>query len=398
MKWGDPSLSEVFLGGYLTMLTLLWTGLVAGVGSWQRRFALPAEARVPVPRLSVCVPARNEAENIGPCVQAVLASDHPDLEMIIVDDGSTDGTADRARAAASGDPRLRILVGTEPPPGWAGKPWACHRAAGEADGTHLLFIDADVRIAPQAARRAAEVMVARRLDLVSLFGSWQLESFWERVVIPVVGWFIRGATDVAAVNAPGRPEAFANGQFILVDRAAYDAVGGHGVVRGEVLDDVRLARAFKQRGHPIGLYFAPALFRVRLYRSLGEIVAGYTKNLYEGMDRRPHIAVAAWFSLIVAVLVPWLFLGLSIAFPAVLLTGMTEPRRWIAWLLVVCFLPLLLRWRLERAEGRSGWLLWSHPLGNAVLAWILLRAVFQVRTTWKGRSFHDGKAVPNEGS
>lgn len=393
MKWGDPSFSELLFGGYLGMLTLLWTGLVAGVGRWQRRFALPDAPATPLPPLTVCIPARDEAHQVGDCVRAALAQDHPDLEVVLVDDCSTDGTAAAALAAAGGDPRLRVVGGLPPGPGWAGKPWACARAASEARGAHLLFVDADVVLAPHAARRAAEVLVARRLALLSVFGTWRLETFWERAAIPVVGWFVRGSVDVDAVNTPGRPEAFANGQFILVDRAAYDAVGGHGAVRAEVLEDVRLARAFKQRGQPIALHHAPDLYTVRLYRSLREVLAGYTKNFYEGMDRRPHVALGALLFLFIGYFAPWLILAGLVAAPAVLLAGMDAPGPWTAWTATVCLLPFLLRFRLERADGRSGAATWTQPLGNLVLGAVLLGALFRVRATWKGREFRDGKAV-----
>lgn len=393
MRWGDAGFSAVLLGGYLGMLTLLWGAMIAGVGLWHRRNALPAAAPVPLPRLSICVPARDEAHQIAACVRAALAQDHGDIEVIVVDDGSSDGTGDVARAVAPDDARLRVVRNTPPPAGWAGKPWACQRAAAEAAGTHLLFLDADVELAPEAARRAASVLLERRLGLMSLFGTWRLESFWERVAIPVIGWFIRGATDLGAVNTPGRPEAFANGQFLLFDRATYEAIGGHGAVRGEVLEDVRIARAAKQRGHALGLYAAPDLFRVRLYRSLGEILRGYGKNLYEGMDRRPLLALGALLFLFIGSVAPWIFLGIVVARPSALLTGLDPVGFWVAWIALVCALPVLFRWRVERVDGRAGWYAWSHPLGNLVLGAVLLRAVFAVETTWKGRRFHDGKAA-----
>lgn len=393
MRWGEATFSALLLGGYLGLLTLLWAALVAGIGRWHKQHALPEAPAGPLPRLGICVPARDEAHQVGDCVRAALAQDHPDFEVIVVDDGSTDGTGDVARAAGAGDPRLKVVTNAPPPSGWAGKPWACRRAAAESAGAHLLFIDADVVLAPDAARRAAAVLLDRRLALLSLFGTWRLESFWERVAIPVIGWFIRGATDVGAVNTPGRPEAFANGQFILADRACYDALGGHDAVRAEVLEDVRLARAFKQRGHSLGLYAAPALFRVRLYRSLGEILAGYGKNLYEGMDRRPLIALGALLFLFVGSGLPWVLLLVALAWPQVLFTGLEHPGFWVGWILVVCLLPVVFRWQVERADGRSGWLAWTHPLGNLVLGAVLLRALLAVRTRWKGRDFHDGKAV-----
>lgn len=392
MRWGEPGLSGILLGGYLGMLTLLWGAMTAGVGQWHRRHALPAAPRTALPRLSICVPARDEAHQIAGCVRAALAQDHPDFEVIVVDDCSSDGTAEVARAVAPEDPRLRVVRNAPPPPGWAGKPWACRRAAAEAQGAHLLFVDADVELAPDASRRAAEVLADRRLALLSLFGTWRLVTFWERVAIPVIGWFVRGATDVGAVNTPGRPEAFANGQFILVDRDAYASIGGHEAVRREVLEDVRLARALKQRGHPIGLFAAPDLFRVRLYRSLGEILSGYGKNLYEGMDRRPLLALGALLFLFIGALAPWIFLTVAIVRPTAVFTGLDAPALWTAWMALACLLPMAFRWRVERADGRSGWLFWTHPLGNVVLAAVLVRALVSVRTTWKGRAFHDGKA------
>lgn len=393
MRWGDPGFSGLLLALLLGMLTLLWGGLVASVGGWHRRFALPDADTPALPRLSICVPARDEAHQIGECIRAALAQDHPDFEVVVVDDCSRDATAEAARQAGLGDRRIRVVPGAPPPAGWAGKPWACARAAVEATGAQLLFIDADVVLAPDAARRAASVLVSRRLALLSLFGSWRLVGFWERVAIPVIGWFIRGAIDVAGVNRAGSPAAFANGQFILVDRAAYDSIEGHGAVRAEVLEDVRLARAFKQRGFPIGLFSAPDAFAVRLYRSLREIFSGYGKNFYEGMDRRPHVALGAILFLVIAGLLPYLGLALVLLHPGWLLAGLDRRAVWQAWFLLVAALPIAFRYRLERADGRSGALAWSHPLGNAVLAAVLFASIFRVRTDWKGRSFHDGRAT-----
>lgn len=393
MKWGEPTFSGVLLGAYLGMLTLLWGAMLAGVGRWHRQHALPTVDATAFPLLSICIPARDEAHQIASCVKAALAQDHPSFEVVLVDDASTDGTADVAWAAAQGDPRFRLVRGTTPPAGWAGKPWACTRAAGEARGRHLLFIDADVELSPTAARRAAAVLLGKRLGALSVFGSWKLVSFWEQVAIPVIGWFIRGTVDIDAVNQPGRPEAFANGQFILVDRAAYDSINGHAAVRGEVLEDVRIARALKQHGQPLGLFSAPDLFQVRLYRGLGEILAGYTKNFYEGMDRRPHVAMGALLFLFIGAGLPYLLLPLGLIWPDAVFTGMEWHGPWQLWLLVVCLLPIAFRWRLERADGRPGWLAWSHPIGNLVLGAVLIASIFRVRTTWKGRSFHDGKAL-----
>jgi chlorobactene glucosyltransferase len=391
--WAEPAFGTVLLAGYLGLMSLLWLLLWAGVPKWGTKWRLqrPEQPRASGPRVSICVPARDEVHNIGICVAAALASRWPDLEVIVVDDRSTDGTGNAAREAAGGDPRFRLVAGTEPPVGWAGKAWACSRAAGEAIGDYLLFLDADVQVHPDALASLMAEMEGRELDLSSVFGRWTLVSFWERALIPTIGWFIRGATDLDKVNAPESPLAFANGQLILVRRTAYEETGGHGAIRDQVLDDVRLAEAFKRRGHKLGLYSAPWAFEVRLYRNLGEIINGYSKNLYEGMGRRVGIGLGAILFILTATLLPW-----AITFGGPLarlgLGWMVPHWGWIAWAAGICAIQLLFRVRVEQFDGRSAAIVWMHPVANALLVFVLIRSVFGIRSQWKGRTFVDGRA------
>jgi hypothetical protein len=254
----------------------------------------------------------------------------------------------------------------------------------------LLFIDADVELAPWTARASVARVLRDDVDWLSLFGRWELVGFWERVLVPVIGWFIRGAVDLAEANAPTGPadRAFANGQFILVRKSAYDAIDGHGAVRAAVLDDVRLAQALRRSGALGRLLYAAGVgaeagpaFTVRLYESLADIVGGYTKNLYEGMDRRPAVAVAAVLFITLTTLAPWALLAAP------------PPWRWAA--AALCTLQIIFRWRLERADGR-GWALpyaLTHPLGNAVFVWVLVRSASGASVRWKGREFVHGQAL-----
>ncbi|MFH1467255.1 MAG: glycosyltransferase family 2 protein [Pseudomonadota bacterium] len=398
IRWGDPALTDLLAGAYLGLLTLLWSALTLGVGAWARRWTLARrEQGQTVPPVTVCVPARNEEGNIGRCVGALLASEGVDLELIVIDDASTDGTAAEARAAAGDDARFQLRAGRPPAPGWSGKAWALAQAAADADRPWILFLDADVTVHPRALLSCLAQAEAERLDLLSLFGTWSLESFWERVLIPVVGWVVRAATDLDAVNDPSRPDAFANGQLILVRRAAYERVGGHRAVREEVLDDVRLAQAFKRVALRIQLLHAPWAFRARLYRSLGEIVRGYVKNFYEGMGRRPLVALGLALFTLVGSLLPFLIVAVVIA--ARLAAG------WVlldlpmfAWCVGVCGLIMAFRWRQERLGGRSGWYALTQPLGNLILAWVVLRSMAVVEVEWKGRRFKDGRAQHDAGA
>jgi hypothetical protein len=392
MNWGTEGFSDLLAAGYLGVMSLAWLGLLWGAGQWGRRWRLNRDGVQPErwPKVSVCIPARNEARCIADCVRAALAQDYPDFEVLLVDDRSEDQTGDLASQAAEGDEGFRLILGEEPPTGWAGKPWACQRLSAESTGELLLFIDADVCLAPWALGAAVREQQARGASLLSLFGDWDLKGFWEGAVVPVVGWLIRGSVDLDEVNRDTSPQAFANGQFILVERQAYLRVGGHGAVRAEVLDDVHLARAFKTRALSCALLHAPGAFRVRLYTSLREIIEGYSKNLYEGLDRRLSLGCGAILFVFVGTLLPFLILAglLSITF----LLGWTIAYGWILWTMGLCALILLFRWRLERLDGRSGWHALTHLLGNLVLVWILLRAIFSLESEWKGRRFVDGKA------
>ncbi len=392
ISWNDPAMTNLLAGGYLGLLTVLWSLLLLGASGWGRRWTLQRrDGSLPVPPVRVCVPARNEVRNIGPCVQSVLASNGVEMELTVVDDGSDDGTDQAAIDAAAGDPRFQLRRGTEPPQGWAGKSWALVQAAADAQQPFMLFLDADVEIHPDLLRSALAMTKVERLDLLSLFGTWRLESFWELVVVPVVGWVVRGATNLDAVNDPARPDAFANGQFILVRRSAYEDLGGHRAVQGEVLEDVRLAQAFKKQAMRIQLRHAPWSFQARLYRSLSDIVQGYTKNFYEGMGRRPLVALGLALFIIVGSLLPFVIVAVVMAawlgLGWLLLDGVM-----LAWCGGVCLLILAFRFRQERADGRSGLHSLTHPLGNLVLLWIVIRSMLALDVTWKGRDYRDGKA------
>jgi chlorobactene glucosyltransferase len=397
ITWSDPALSNLLAASYLGLLTVLWLLLLLGIGAWGKRWRLARrDGEQGVPAVLVCVPARNEAANIETCVRAVLASEAVDLELIVVDDSSTDDTGELAIRAAGDDGRFTLLRGKSPPKGWAGKSWALVQAAADADRPYLLFLDADVEIHPRTIHSCLVQAEVERLDLLSLFGTWRLDSFWEQVVVPVVGWFVRGATNLDRVNEASHPDAFANGQFILVRRAAYEQIGGHRAVQGEVLEDVRLAEVFVKQAKRIMLLHAPWAFRARLYRSLGEIVEGYTKNFYEGMGRRPLVAMGLALFTIIGSLLPFAIVAAVLIAQATLGWRLLDGHL-LVWCCGVCLLIMGFRLRQERADGRSGVYALTHPLGNLVLLWIVLRSMMAIEVRWKGRAYRDGKASSRDG-
>jgi len=239
------------------------------MGTAARRFLAP-DPDTPAVGVRVVIPARDEAAVIAGCVASVVGQA---TEVVVVDDGSADGTGQVAAAAGARVVRL----GDEPPPGWMGKPRACLAGAAGAATEWLAFVDADVVLHPSALATMAGATTATSTSIV---GGLECRSFWERLLLPELG---------LALAQAGFPDDFASGQCLLVRRAAYEAVGGHGHpdVRGSVVDDRDLARVLG--GHDARL--APKLMRARMYRGFAEIRAGLVKNQAALHPRSlPHLA------------------------------------------------------------------------------------------------------------
>ena len=235
------------------------------------------------PLVSIIVPARNEQRNLPTLLLSLLAQDYPAIEVIVVDDASTDATGAIAAQWAARDVRLRVVTGKGPRPGWTGKNHACWLGALAAHGAWLLFTDADTRHEAQALRTALELADSAGADAVSLFPQQCCESFWERLLLPFAYQQYFAGTDTRALERKDSKEskdgpALANGQYFLISRAAYWAAGGHAAVAASVIDDVALAGALKWAGYPTLVARGEALVSVRMYDSLGALAEGFTKN------------------------------------------------------------------------------------------------------------------------
>ncbi|MDB4873648.1 MAG: glycosyl transferase family 2 [Gemmatimonadetes bacterium] len=343
----------------------------------------------PAPPVSVIIPARNERRNIERCVRSVLASRYPALEVIVVDDHSTDGTGEIAGDIARGDARLRVVPAPDLPAGWFGKQWACATGAAEARGELLLFTDADTRHGDDLLPRAVNAMRARGADLFTIAGHQETHSFWERVIQPQLFALLSiryGGTE--HVNDAKRPaDVIANGQYILVRRDAYDAIGGHALVRDQVAEDLALAQEFFRAGRRVVLMLAMRQFSTHMYASLGEIVRGWRKNIYAG-GRNAMLGGAAGRLAYPFVLIALPLTGLLPPLALVLSAAGVLSDAWMLWSAVVVAVALLFWIAVYRFIGEPVWYALLYPLGLAMLGYIAVGAVVKGRKVeWKERKY-----------
>jgi len=364
----------------------LWTGLLTvltghtAINALLLRRPSPAPSDVDTP-VAVLLPVRDEADRVPPTVRSLLDQRGvPGLRIWVLDDGSTDGTADAVRAVAAGDPRLRLISGAALPAGWLGKPHACHQLAAAVPPAVpvLIFVDADVVLAPTAVAAAVGLLAGR--DLVSPYPRLLARSAGERLVQPLLPWSWLTFLPLRAMERSNRPSlAAAGGQFLAVSRAGYDRAGGHAAVRDAVLEDVELARAVKRSGGRIALADGSAIAACRMYDSWPALADGYGKSLW-----------AAFGPGVVAVLVLLYVLPLPAAAVAASLG---------AWPVVW---PLLVGYGLgglgrvitaARTGGRAWPDAWAQPVSVALFGYLCVRSRRRYRRGqlhWKGRTVHRG--------
>jgi chlorobactene glucosyltransferase len=352
----------------------------------------PASAAAGAPLVSLVIPARNEAHNITRCVESALAADYPALEIIVVDDHSTDETGAIVRAIAARDARLRIVTPEPLPDGWFGKQWACTAGARVARGSIIGFLDADTVQAPDLVPRVVNTMHARQSDMLSVAGTQEMGSFWERLIQPQVFMMILaryGGTEIVN-ESPRAIDKIANGQCLFVRREAYDAIGGHALVKDKVAEDLALAQRFFLAGCRTTFVVGTNQLSTRMYTSLRELVEGWGKNFYAGgMDAMP-------FGRFGAVLYPLLLVGprlLGVVPPLLVVLGLlgVVSSAVLLWAEIVVGMNLLWWVVVYPVLGVSPVYALLYPLGEAVVGYIALRSVSRGRRVeWKGREYVAG--------
>lgn len=285
-----PSTVPVVVGSALAILTARKCRNAVG-----RVPRPPADPPVVTERVSVLIPARNEAHRIAPTILTMLAQQGvPDLEILVLDDNSTDGTRELVEKLGAGNPRLRVLPGRPLAQGWKGKPHACMQLAEAATGTVLVFVDADVEFAPLAIAAAVATLRECGLGLLSPFPRQVMGSTIERLYQPMINWTWMANLPRDPDPATGLPKTVvANGQFLVIDAAAYGRAGGHGAIRLAVLDDLAMLHAIVGTGAKAAAVDGTALASCRMYSGAQELIEGYTKWMCDWVDSPRKVAWTA---------------------------------------------------------------------------------------------------------
>jgi chlorobactene glucosyltransferase len=351
--------------------------------------ALPPQGDLPL--ISVVVPARNEARNIRRCVEAIFDQTYPHIERIVVDDRSTDQTSEILTELQARNSGLVIVPGADLPPGWAGKPHTLIQGVAATQGDWLFFVDADTFLKPEAVASMYHAALDHNADLFTALTDQELGSFWEKVILPLVFTGLAFGFPAQKVNDPNAPEAIANGQFLLIKRAVYDAVDGHGSVYNRIDEDKALAEVVKGAGYRLVLADGRYLASTRMYTSLPEMWEGWTKNIFLGLrDRLGLLTFGATVALMGALVLPlWLLAGI---FWGAAGGGLSAILITLEALTVWGYL-ILQRVRASRAFHISPWYAFTLPLGAAVFASMMFASTFRVISgrgvTWKGRVYQD---------
>ena len=263
------------------------------------------EALPEVVTVSVIVPAHNEQAHAPRAARSILASEWPALEVIFVLDRCTDGTLEALAPIAAADPRLKIVQNHDCPADWAGKCNAARVGARHATGDLLLFTDADIEFHPQLLRATVAILKHRGLSLLSLLASPRVRHWFEAVVQPVAALMLMRMYPIPRVNDPKNPRAFANGQFLLFERGMYEKLGGHAIVRDDLLEDIAFARRVRDAGGRGGLCTAEHLLSVEMYESMAEFHRGWKRIYLEAAERKPsRLRALALESLLCGALFP----------------------------------------------------------------------------------------------
>ncbi len=357
------------------------------------KYKLPESFLKERPLISILIPARNEEDNIKRCINSLLKQDYENFEILVLDDGSIDATADIVNELIKKDSRIRLYYGKPLARGWLGKSYACQQLAGYAKGEYLLFVDADTLHFPTSVSSSVACLLRYKIDALSVFAKQIMVTIPERMVIPYSNFMIMGFMPLALIRR-SRKALFctAIGQFMLFKKDVYKAIGGHESVKGEILEDVIISKQVKRCGYKFMIFDGRSNLYCRMYHNFSEVVRGYAKVLFASFDYSITMLSIAIVMIAAIYLMPFVMLPLSIIFD------------WQQIYVNIIFLQIIfilitrimltIRYRMKVIDIVLFPLSIIYLLSMAVNSIIQYR--FNIGVCWKGRTYNVVENEDNE--
>lgn len=320
------------------------------------------------PKVSILVPVRNEEENIEKCIRSIIFQNYPNFEIIVLDDGSTDKTDDILQRIDG----IKMVEGKPLPKGWTGKNWACHQLSQYAGGDLLLFVDADVTLAPNTISDSVNCFTKNKLDMLNCFPTQKMRSFGEWLTVPLMNWLLLTFLPLDLVHlSHSKSFVAANGQYLMIDKKRYFGFGGHSVVQNKIVEDIEIARIMKKNKYRVMTALGGSAVFCKMYGGFSEAIQGFTKNYYAGFNMAPSN-----FFLMILLFEIFFFL------PAILsIVNFT-----FIWLVLVIAFGRFVQSLNSKQNPVLNVLL--HPLQMVVILMIGLNSLIKTRSNkfeWKGR-------------
>lgn len=324
--------------------------------------------------ISVLIPARNEEINIGKCLNSLLKQDYKNLEILVLNDQSIDGTPQVVESYSQRHKNIKLLKGDELPTGWLGKNWACEQLSQKAKGDYLLFIDSDVEVKEKTISSILEELTRSEVKMISVFPTQIIKSAGEWLVVPVMNWLLLSFLPLRLVHLNhNKSFAAANGQFMFWERKTYFKIGGHQKVKNKVVEDVEFARICKSKNIKIKTILGGDLIYCRMYTGLSKAIKGFSKNFYPGFNVNPLVFLIMITFFILIFLLPYIFIFNSSSF------------------FLPVFLILLIRTSVSIVSKQNIFVnILFHPLQMIFMVIIGIKSVIDSKTgnsEWKGRRF-----------
>ena len=336
------------------------------------------------PLVSILIPALNEEKNIEKCVSSLINQEYKNLEIIVVNDRSTDGTEEIVKKLCLQDKRVQLITMDHCPEGWSGKNHALTHGVKQANGKYLVFTDADTFHYPTCIKTAVNYTENNQVDLLSINPHLVTKSFWENVIMPIAGGVLMLWFPVEEINSRKSNRSYANGQFMLFNTEAYKKIGGHAAVKQELLEDLAFGRLIKQYGLHLKVLWGPELYQTHMYSSLKDIWRGWVRIFTQGYQKKLSKVIISLALIIFFAVMPYLLTLYSLFL-------LKNPLLSILNILAVCFMltNVLIAYKLCKAKKIY---VLSHLLGCLMVSAILVHGaitiIFKRSISWRGISYN----------